>query len=68
MSRCYACDAPASVDDGPTGRCYCSQCWEVITDTIGRTDNEDDEKFLIEGELSEQQGSQDTSDVSEVQS
>jgi hypothetical protein len=66
MSRCYACDAPASVDDGPTGRCYCSQCWEVITDTIGRTNHDDDEKFLVTGEFDVEQGSQDTPDMSEV--
>ncbi len=37
--RCFSCDAPGTVDDPQLNRCYCTTCWNVIEDTIGRSTN-----------------------------
>jgi hypothetical protein len=51
MSRCFACDRQhPSHNDGETGRDYCSTCWNVIEETIGRQREEDMEEepsFLL---------------------
>lgn len=46
--RCFACDAPSSVHDSDTGREYCTSCWTVIEDTIGKSakDEATDEELV----------------------
>lgn len=44
--RCFCCNAQEpAISDEPTGRYYCSTCWEVISDLIA--DKGDPEEVII---------------------